>query len=201
MLPYVKTTLDDYFNDVSTHEPYIGMSKILTDRHLIFTTLHSTPDKMKIILRDYGGDPNIKITDDGDHLIYICVRNNWEEKIKLLLDAGANPNVIIRAHPIGTLLGYMLYRHHTSNLVRLLLEHGADPNQTSNYIEGTPLDIVMNYAPRYKRFILMQYGATKCCHKCNNVMVYRTLIVCDMILYIDDDIPSDWIIEIKGCLY
>jgi len=59
------------------------------------------------------------------------------------------------------------------------------------------------------QFHLMRYGATDALTQygaidVNNhsgVYIKRVLIVCDMMLHIDDGVPSDWIREIKGCLY
>ena len=84
-------------------------------------------------------------------LITAAYYENDEEIMKLLLDAGANPNIVMHDHDpdMMTLLHALAEMGDGCvNTARLLLEAGADPNAID--VDGlTPL----NYA--------MEYGTTK----------------------------------------
>jgi len=157
-----------------------------------------------------GFDPN---RDYGCPVIWKCSDNI--PKIKLLLRYGANPN---QAHDTSTIIGLIMHEQPSYTILmflHILLEGGADPNRICAYGTRymTPLDqfsYEYNFNLNKKEskyatdgiFLLMQYGATKHDIGYNDYdRINRILLVCDLMLYTDDDVPLQWKIEIKGCLY
>ena len=61
----------------------------------------------------------------GDSLLYIAVDDNKTEVVKLLLEAGADPNKVGSADPDNTPLSIARRNEDNPELVELLIEAGA----------------------------------------------------------------------------
>ena len=194
-----------------------SIKQICDDNDLLYIAFtRSTVDVLKLLL-DTGADPTL--LDRDDPLIYRVSRGldddssyimNWDGKIKLLLDYGANPNIHVKGActvlcNVITSSDPPFRTKEIFNVIEILLRAGANPNtRCSCYSNKTPLD----FSAQYKEitFLLLRYGAIKYrlsrYHNNTNdhyrVTIRRVLIVCDMMLYMD---KPDWIREIKECLY
>jgi ankyrin repeat protein len=146
----------------------------------------------------------------GETILYGCAHSFrcYPERIKLLLDRGANPNLgCYRTYRYGDLhtpLGELIQKHCLNldriEAIKLLLDYGANPNHITGPGNKKPLDLLILYSgPIQLMYLLMQYGATDV-NKHNEVYIKRVLLICDMMLY-TDGIPSDWIIGIKEYMY
>jgi len=135
--------------------------------------------------------------------------SNINKLIKLIDDGDPNTivddeNIFIRL--IRSMHGFRLGMHKSRLGVygfrwdmQQMLDRGANPNSRNRYGR-----YAIEICAREDEMILMRYGATK--YNCDEEYrvarrINRVLIICDMMLYIDDGVPSDWIREIKGCLY
>ena len=137
--------------------------------------------------------------------------SNINKLIKLIDDGDPNTivddeNIFIRL--IRSMHGFRLGMHKSRLGVygfrwdmQQMLDRGANPNSRSRSTGRYAIEI----CAYQDEMILMRYGATKYNNPDENSrltsMINRVLIVCDMMLHIDDGVPSDWIREIKGCLY
>jgi len=144
-----------------------------------------------------------KLTDDKQETLnkLILMSRISDDAMLFILDAGANPNAMYCGESIFIRI---LTNKFSPSQTLLLLDHGANPNSKASdglyALDLCRLDV---------QFHLMRYGATDALTQygaidVNNhsgVYIKRVLIVCDMMLHIDDGVPSDWIREIKGCLY
>jgi ankyrin repeat protein len=74
---------------------------------------------------------------EGKTALYIATANDDAEMVRLLLEAGANPNVPISGglHPLSIAAD----TGSRDEICTLLLKHGADPNVRSPYGNSTPL--------------------------------------------------------------
>jgi ankyrin repeat protein len=84
-------------------------------------------------LLEAGANPDLKNNEEETALTMAC-RNGEDWKVKLLLDAGANPNVTMGRANISergkTVLGSMIEWGKHPRIVGLLILNGADPNAT-----------------------------------------------------------------------
>lgn len=102
---------------------------------------------IRMILR-YGANPNGIVFkydyDDGDDgysvqsALLVAVHDENQPKLKLLLEAGAAPDIIVDGMKFYP-LQLAVHKQYLA-MVQILLDHGADPGATSPYGEsGTPL--------------------------------------------------------------
>jgi len=132
-----------------------------------------------------------KLTDDKQETLnkLILLYGISDDVMLFILDAGANPN----ARYFGESIFIRMLKKYTSpSQTLLLLDHGANPNSKTTG-GACAIDICRANVELH----LVRYGATESDFE----RISRVLIICDMMLYIDDGVPSDWIREIKGCLY
>jgi uncharacterized protein len=97
---------------------------------------------------------------DGFTPLHLAVFGRQEETARLLLEAGADPNVLAtssfaRVPPLGTAAFVQ-----SVELARLLLDHGADPNRAG---EGgfTPLHAAAQNADEELARLLLERGADR----------------------------------------
>ena len=149
--------------------------------------------------------------------------NNVNKLIKLI-EEGVDPNTIVNGetifirlidmptitsrNPIKLMLDhgsrstgrYTVEMHGFRSDMQQMIDRGANPNSRNRYGR-----YAIEICAREDELILMRYGATKYnnCDEESRVArrINRVLIICDMMLYMDDGVPSDWIREIKECLY
>lgn len=94
------------------------------------------------VLRDVlrrGGDPNLQ-TACGHVPLHMAVQRKNVDSVRLLLESGANPNVVERAHR-NSPLWYATMVRDAAPYVLLLRKYGADP-LSSNRHGGTPLGFI-----------------------------------------------------------
>ncbi|MGI9304646.1 MAG: ankyrin repeat domain-containing protein, partial [Gammaproteobacteria bacterium] len=100
-----------------------------------------------------GADPNIQTSNDALTALSIAVFNDNAELMRLLVQAGADPNHTTRT---GTIFGTVV-RRFGPEVIRLFLAHGADPNKPTADIPP----LVSAYEnPEYVLPILLDAGAT-----------------------------------------
>jgi ankyrin repeat protein len=138
-----------------------------------------TPSIVEYLLSK-GADPN-RQTNEGGHAVLLGIAYfNQLECVRLLLDAGADPKVIVPETGENALHGCVIGLGESATpadrheLVKLLIERGADPNQRT--IPGiptgafwrdvrtrgeTPLHRAAAYAPEETVEFLLKSGADK----------------------------------------
>jgi len=123
--------------EIKTSGMTFGQGVGVTVTPLFLAVAERNPDAAELLLK-HKADANGK-TPDGTPLVAYACMFNQPDILKLLLDAGADPNL-----PYG-LGDYTALRYATADrnapLVRLLLNHKADPNIRDESGQ-TPLDIV-----------------------------------------------------------
>jgi ankyrin repeat protein len=99
-------------------------------------------------------------SDDGFTALHLAVFGRQEEAARLLLEAGADPNVLAtssfaRVPPLGTAAFVQ-----SVSLARLLLDHGADPNRSG---EGgfTALHAAAQNGDEELARLLLEHGADR----------------------------------------
>jgi len=142
-----------------------------------------------IKLIEEGVDPNTIV--DGETIL---------NKLIKLIEEGVDPNTIVNGETIFIRSIDMPTLTSRNPIIRILLDRGVDPDSLSRSSGRCTLEV----CAREDELILMRYGATK--YNCDEEYrvarrINRVLIICDMMLYMDDGVPSDWIREIKECLY
>ena len=139
-----------------------------------------------------------KLTDDKQETLnkLILMPRISDDVILVLLNAGVDPNTMYYDEPILIRLLANCRPRHT---IKLLLDHGANPNLPTTF--G---DYAIDICERKIELLLLRYGANKYDNgiRARHItMMLRVLIVCDMMLYMDDSVQLEWKIAIKGYLY
>ena len=93
---------------------------------------------IKYINQKFSTNISEKLQDSKTPL-FKAVRSNQIEKIKKLLENGANPNEQYTYHPE---LIYSAVRNNNIEVAKLLIKHGAKVNRF-NYFDGTPLHVAV----------------------------------------------------------
>jgi uncharacterized protein len=111
------------------------------DEHGSGTLLTFHPDVMEYLLGK-GADPNRQTNESGDPILAGVAYFNNVECVRLLLQAGADPNGLVRdthetaLHGCLIGLGHNVTEYDRHAVVKLLIEHGADPNRRT--VPGVP---------------------------------------------------------------
>ena len=136
-----------------------------------YTPLHNTADPpgkgrppiatqtgrnaVAVLLLRHGADVNAQ-TDHGDTALHGAVMANNPDLVKVLLEAGADPN--LRQAQSYTPLHFAGFAGpDRSESARLLLRHGADATLRNNP-GRTPLDIAADYNPGVAQVIRRATG-------------------------------------------
>lgn len=127
-----------------------------------------------------GADPNRQTNESGDPILTGIAYFNSVDCVRLLLQAGADPNAVVKSTGEGALhacligLGKNVTISDRHEVAKLLIEHGADPNRRT--IPGmlslafwrdvrtrgeTPLHRAAAYASEETIRFLLQSGADK----------------------------------------
>jgi ankyrin repeat protein len=152
-------------NSVGDH----GMGPLLT----------FTPSIVEYLLSK-GADPNRQTNEGGDPVLLGIAYFNSAKCVRLLLDAGADPNALVKdtcetaLHGCLIGLGKNVTEIDRHEVVKLLIEHGADPNRrtipgmaTSAFWRDvrtrgeTPLHRAAAYASEETVKFLLEAGADK----------------------------------------
>src|SRR5687767_7227043 len=105
-----------------------------TDEHGSGTLLTFHPAVMAYLLSK-GADPNRQTNESGDPILCGVAYFNHLQCVRLLLEAGADPNGVVHdtaetaLHACVIGLGQGVTEADRHGVVRLLVEHGADPNR------------------------------------------------------------------------
>jgi len=187
---------------------------MITIHDLLTSYLEDTDD---VFISNLTNVDDVDGVDDyGETLLFKCLneRLDYSMKIRALLEHGADPNQTTRYtnDSIITPLGLAITGKSWNNCftcvgtTKILLECGANPNQSTGHY-GSPLQCSMSfYYHRHdinELFLLLRYGATEYEKEYGIFIsvIHMTFIVCDMMLYTDDDVHPDWIRKIKERLY
>ena len=127
---------------LSSEHFVLRATKLLTenDRRLIGASGEGNLAKVRRILSECMVDVNNERQNYGSRSLYIAMDKGYLEVVKLLLDAGADPNQEDKRgrtfiwHPV--IRGIPAYD--AVKVVRILLDHGANPNK-ANLMGRTPL--------------------------------------------------------------
>lgn len=110
------------------------------------------PNVVQLLL-NYKADVNALDFDKATPLIKACIKNS-HECVKILLDAGAKPNInSTKGNPLIVAAAKGNY-----NIMSDLLEHGADPNSCGKYLD-TCLHIAAQRGYADIVNLLIQHGA------------------------------------------
>jgi len=184
---------------------------MITIHDLLTSYLEDTDD---VFISNLTNVDDVDGVDDyGETLLFKCLneRLDYTTKIRALLEHGADPNQTSEYSndsiitPLGLTISGKSWNNcfHCVETTKILLEGGADPNQSTGKY-GSPLQCCMSFYHHRQDinelFLLLRYGATEYEKEYGIFIsiIRRTLIVCDMILYMD---KPDWTREIKEFLY
>jgi ankyrin repeat protein len=150
----------------------------------MYAVLYTNAATLKRLLK-IGADPNR--ANDGNATALMWAASDLE-KTRLLLEAGANPNV--RSYELRTPLMIAARRHGNLQTVKLLLDHKANPNPNANPgAESSPLFEATTGGDPETMALLLDHGAdvkaaaepmlamaiTLQCAKCVDLLVARGL--------------------------
>jgi hypothetical protein len=120
----------------------------------------STTKNFNTLLNTKGVDVNYRGGRDSAPPIWYAVKNNFPEKLKPLIEKGANVNVKARNSDArnyeSTLL--ILAISKCKECVKILLEAGADPNEKI-LISGNQYEGALWHSPADLKDLLVSYGA------------------------------------------
>jgi len=184
--------------DIEEHIKRYPYSFLVNDNKPLAMACRRKQYKIVKTLLDAGAIPSESILMDR-------VASNDTQSVKYLLDAGANPNASYTSKYYFwyiTAIGQSINPSCPIEILESLLIAGADPNKicydTQVAFQQRPTELCYDIK---KLFHLLRYGGYVWKDDTRGQLINRMTIVCDMMLYMDNDIPSDWIREIKGCLY
>jgi FkbM family methyltransferase len=127
----------------------------LTNRLLISSVEDNNIDQVREILA--RKEVNVNFYDLGKTALYVSTLNNYFKLTELLLNAGANPNILASnaASPL-----YETIQHNNSTLTQLLLKHKAN-TETPLDSGSTPLFCAAHFGYSEIVSLLLEYGANK----------------------------------------
>ena len=185
------------------------------DNLLFFAFVNSTVDVLKLLL-DTGANPNLCYIYPYSNemrrsvLHRFCqnrIRDDWIDKIAVLLEAGADPNTHdTDSYPDASTPLYELIRLNTGFIekycaIEMLLKAGANPNALCDFMDRPLLDVVCSTDAGLRSnditFLFLRYGATS---EDYPSMINNVFIICNIMLY-GMGLPNNWCREIKECIY
>jgi len=194
--------------------------QLLVDKHdtldtslLAYAYVHNSVEIFEILLSK--GKINLNAIDD-EPILFTCLSRRISscDKIRLLLHAGANPNVKHFLTVSHTILEYALWNK-SIDIIELLLEYGANVGTNEFYrcfssSYRTRDNKIYLLLLRYVRphIIISNWAGLNYkiiddrlhCKERKIAIILCVLVVIDMILHVDG-IPTEWKREIKGFLY
>lgn len=127
---------------------------VLPDRNIpLVYAMDKNPAIMRLLLQ-YGADPNKKDEVYKGYPVECAIQANEVESLKLLLEHGANPNLVID----GT-NGALVKAIGKPAIVKLLLQYKADPNKKDEMYKGYPLEYAIQKNDCEAVKLLLEYGA------------------------------------------
>jgi len=190
-----------------SHAKHILNERDKMGRTILYKCVDSNeyyPEKIKILLDQRNNDDNIRIINPNIECIQAfnlgypytplgvvikkhCLGSDRFELIKDLLDAGANPNMGTDGRkPLDIWIHHMGQKR----LLLLLMRYGATDYHPRPHLPNASFDVTTSLGVMIDWDTIIGW----------DVVIHPILIVCDMMLHIDG-IPSEWIREIKGCMY
>lgn len=114
-------------------DPKTNHVDIITDKgyYVYMEVIRNDFEKVKYWL-DHGGGANFANNNDGISAIDMAVHHKNAKMVKLLLDYGANPDMLNPVYPKVAILALdMAIYYKSPDIVKLLIQYGAEPDRVN----------------------------------------------------------------------